>query len=71
MMPDYGIRRNSEGYSDPTAYGAIRNISREENDQTKRVSTLVSVLKYVIDAAGFDLMNRIELKDRRTGKEYK
>ena len=62
--------QNSEGYADPTAYNAIRNIDREESEQ-KRVSALVSVLKYVIDAAGFDLVNRIELRDRSTGKLYK
>ena len=59
--------QNSEGYADPTAYTAIKNIENE----TKRVSTLVSVLKYVIDAAGFDLVNRIELRDRETGKVYR
>lgn len=63
--------QNAEGYADPTAYNAMRNIDREENEQVKRVSALVSVLKYVIDAAGFDLVNRIELRDRSTGKLYK
>lgn len=63
--------QNFEGYTDPTAYNAMKNIDREENEQPKRVSTLVSVLKYVIDAAGFDLVNRIELRDRNTGKVYK
>jgi hypothetical protein len=63
--------QNHEGYADPTAFNALKNICKEESDQQKRVSDLVSVLKYVIDAAGFDLMNRIELRDRSTGKIYK
>ena len=70
-MPDYGTRRNSEGYSDPTAHAALSNIIREENEQQRRVSALVGVLKYIIDAAGFDLLARIELRDRKSGKEFR
>lgn len=70
-MPDYGIKKNKEGYSDPTAHTAIRNIIQEENEQQRRVSELVGVLKYIIDKAGYDLLARIEIRDRRTGKEYR
>ena len=37
----YGIYRNNEGYSDPTAGAAMRNILRE---QRKRTAKEVSVL---------------------------
>lgn len=70
-MPDYGLRKNAEGYSDPTAGAALSNILREENEQQKRVTALIGVLKYIIDAAGFDLLERIELRDRKTGREYR
>ena len=70
-MPDYGIKKNKEGYSDPTAHAAIRNIIQEENEQLRRVSELIGVVKYIVDKAGFDLLARIELRDRRTGKEYR
>lgn len=70
-MPDYGIKKNSEGYTDPTAHAALRNIIQEENEQQRRVSELVGVLKFIIDKAGYDLIARIELRDRRTGKEYR
>lgn len=70
-MPDYGIKRNHEGYSDPTAGTAISNILRDEQEQQRRVSELLGVLKYIIDRAGFDLMARIEVRDRKTGKEYR
>lgn len=64
-------RKNSEGYADPTAFAALKIVAQEENEQQKRVGTLVHVLKYIINAAGFDLLNRIELKDRKTGREYR
>ena len=63
--------KNAEGYSDPTAYAALKAVGQEEAEQQQRVSALVRVLKYIIDAAGFDLLNRVELKDRRTGKVYR
>ena len=70
-MPDYGIRRNSEGYNDPTAYAALSKIQQEENEQNRRVADLIHVLKYIIDKAGFKLAARIELRDKKTGKEYR
>ena len=70
-MPDYGIKKNKEGYADPTAHTAIRSVLKEESEQQRRVSELVGVVKYIIDKAGFDLLTRIEIRDRRTGKEYR
>lgn len=61
---------NSEGYYDPTAYEGLKPIIKEEAAQQKRVSELVQVLKYIIDKAGFDVVNRIALKDKESGKEY-
>lgn len=59
-------KRNSEGYSDPTGYQAISNM-----DQQKRVTDLIKVLLYIIDKSGFELTERISLRDKRTGKDYK
>lgn len=70
-MADYGPKKNREGYNDPTAYHGLRAATRSDCEQIRRLSTLINVLKYIIDLAGYDLMNRIELKDRRTGKEYR
>lgn len=70
-MPDYGIKKNKEGYHDPTAYAAISKVQRDEIEQQRRVSELVNVLKYIIDKSGFELTARIELRDKRTGKEFR
>lgn len=70
-MADNDFRKNSSGYSDPTAYLGTRAIIREENEQQKRVNALIGVLKYIIDAADFDLLARIEIRDRKTGREYR
>ena len=44
---------------------------RDEDEQQKRVNTLIFGLKYITRLAGFELLNRIEIKDRKTGREYK
>lgn len=58
--------QNSEGYVDPTAYHALKNIEDE-----KKVSELVFVLKWIINKSGFELVERIQLRDKKNGKIYK
>lgn len=70
-MPDYGLRKNREGYNDPTAYTGMSNIIREENETQRRVNALIGALKSLIDLAGFDLLCRIEIRDSKTGREFR
>lgn len=58
---------NSSGCKDPTAYEATKPITEEE----QRVTELVKVLKTIIRWAGFELINRIELRERRSGRNYR
>lgn len=58
---------NSEGYPDPTAYGVIK----DENALEAKLGFLIKVLKFTANEAGFDIINRIELKDRKTGRIFK
>ena len=60
-------KRNSEGYADTTAYQAEQQISEED----RRMNQLIRTLKFIIDAAGYDLVERIVLRDRRTGRIYR
>ena len=69
-MPDYGLRKNREGYNDPTAYAGMSNIIRDENEALRRANALVGALKSLIDLAGFDLVARIQIRDRKTGREF-
>lgn len=70
-MAEYGLNKNAEGYNDPTAHGAITKVMREENEQQRRLNALIGSLKTFIDLAGYDLLNRIEVRDRKTGREYR
>lgn len=70
-MAEYGLHKNAEGYQDPTAHDAMTKVMREENERQRRVSAVIGVIKSVADLAGFDLIERVALKDRKTGREYR
>lgn len=70
-----GGYRNKEGYPDPTAGEAIGTLAkeekREERERNAAVTSLITMLKQIISLAGFELVGRIVLKDKETGKEYR
>lgn len=67
--------RNSEHYSDPTPGTAWENMRREEKrlDAARLVvvSALVPILRQTAELAGFEIIGRIPLRDKATGKEYR
>lgn len=58
---------NGEPYEEPTPTEAEKNISAEE----KRENELIYTLKYIIRTADFELLNRLEVRDNRTGKIWR
>lgn len=63
--------KNGEGYRDPTAGEAVGKVAREEKKRNEAVTSLITMLKQIISLAGFELVGRIVLKDKETGKEYR
>jgi hypothetical protein len=63
--------RNQEGYADPTASSAINTVSKMESEADKRAYNLVNTLKSTIHAAGFELIDHIQLKDTKSGRVYR
>ncbi len=69
--------KNSEGYNDPTAGVAMGEVTKEERrekhkkEHNEAVTNLVTMLKQIISLAGFELVGRITLRDKETGKEYR
>lgn len=58
---------NNSGCKDPTAYAATCAVSEEE----ERANELVRILKNTIRLTGFELLNRIELRERKSGRIYR
>lgn len=68
--------KNAEGYIDPTPGEAMSNIRREQRQQEVAerlavISRLIPVLKQTAELAGFEVVGRITLRDKETGKEYR
>ena len=62
---------NSEGYPNPTEYYALKSIIQEEKELEKKVHNLVNVLKFVTDWAGFEFIGRIQLRHKKSRKEFR
>lgn len=60
-------RKNLEGYSDPTAFEALRNIDKED----ERFHRLLRTLFYICELADFEIEGRIVLIDKQTGRVWR
>lgn len=59
--------QNKSGCPDPTAYAGTKPITEEK----QKVADLVWVIKKIARWAGFEIINRIEFRDRRSGRTYR
>lgn len=59
--------KNAEGYSDPTAGIALSRVTKEE----RNVHDLIHIFRLIANLAGFEIVGRITLKNRKTGVTYK
>lgn len=60
-------RRNAEGYSDPTAYEALKNMEQEE----ERFHKLLDTIFALCELSDFHIEERIVIKDKRTGRIWR
>ena len=60
-------KKNHEGYNDPTTYAAMKKIEAEN----KRFHDLLDVLYMTCALSGFEILDRIVLKDKKTGKIWR
>ena len=66
--------RNDEGYLDLTAHDAIVNVMNEQkrmDEPDYRHYRLIKTLLNLIDLMGYDLLSRIEVRDRKSGRVYR
>lgn len=58
---------NRDKYNDPTAKKVERTLTAEEQE----VSALVMVMKMIAKWAGFEIINRIEFRCKKSGRCYR
>lgn len=59
------MMRNAEGYADPTAESVI---AREKQRTLRRIKKAVHKSRAVFDSLGFEVVGRIVLRDKATGR---
>lgn len=62
---------NKSGCPDPTAYMAIKKVSKEEEELYLKVLELIKVFRNIANFAGFELVGRVHLRHRKTGREFR
>lgn len=65
---------NGSGCYDPTAYAAMKNIEKEEKRSSlmdDSAHKVVTTIKNILDLAGFELVGRIQIRHKKSGKIYK
>lgn len=70
MAREDDIKKNGSGYSDPTAYRAIKNFESNK-DSDKRFQLLLDTIFNLCELSGFHLEERIVVKDKKTGKVWR
>lgn len=65
------IKRNHEGYYDPTAGDAISTVVKEDMESWKKIRDMMKHFDYVASINGFRIENRIVFRDLETGKEFR
>ena len=61
-------KHNASGCPDPTAHDALLPIAQADAALEARTTRLI---KAMIDLAGYDLVARIEIRDRESGKIFR
>lgn len=69
------LYKNSEGYPDPTVGEAMSNIAaeqrRKEADRLAAISALIPILRQTAELVGFEIVGRVILLDKESGKKYR
>ncbi len=71
MGNDKNPRYNSSGCADPTAYEALKPIIKEDAEIERKAYELVKIVKIIIGWAGFELVQRVQIKHKKSGKEFR
>lgn len=67
-----GPKYNASGLPDSTAYLALRPIiKKKDRELEKRANRLIRALKNMIELAGFELVERIIIRDKETRRVFK
>lgn len=61
------LKLNGSGYKDPTAEKAIKSVM----SRNKKTLTLIKTLREIANLAGYEIEERIVLRDKKTGEIWR
>jgi hypothetical protein len=64
---------NESGCPDPTAYGAMKAMREEERKKRidKNANLVMVTIRNILYLSGFESMERIKIRHRKSGRIYK
>lgn len=62
---------NPSGCPDPAAHDALLPMVEADEELQRRTNALIKAMKIMVDLSGYDLLARIEVRDRQTGKVFR
>lgn len=67
--------KNADGYNDPTVDRAFSNVMKKSmNEQDarslSRIKHLMKIVRFIAGEFGFDIEERVILRDKQTGKVW-
>lgn len=62
---------NASGCKDLTAYAAVKNVTEAENALKQRATSIIRIIKDLLRLEGYELISRIQIRDKKTGTEFK
>lgn len=63
--------KNCEEYVDPTAGAAMAATTKEEQDVEKLNHKVIQSFRRLVDLAGFEIVGRVTLKHKKSGRIFK
>ena len=61
---------NHESYPDPTAYHGIK-AAMKDDEESRQLHKLVNIIRDIVDMSDFEIVGRIELKNKKSGRVFK
>lgn len=65
------LSRNGSGYKDPTASMALHTIHKREMDADEDAAKAIKLIKEFLRLCDFELIERIQIRHKPTGREYR
>lgn len=68
--------KNADGYNDPTVDRVFSNVlkktmSEQDAKSLSRIKHLMSIVRFAANEFGFDIEERVILRDKQTGKIWR